>query len=115
LESSPDLQSPGPSSRSYPRRNRSTGSEVILKIVNPHAKEKSCGVELNGSPAIQPEGEAIVLSSGSLDDQNSLDNPEKVAPRTTKLANLGAAFDFACPPLSLSTLKLKTAHYHGRS
>jgi len=83
--------------------------EVILKIVNPFAEAKPCRVELNASPGIQAEGEALVLTSGSPDDENSFDHRELVAPRTTVLRSLGDTFEYTCPPSSLSILKLKTS------
>jgi alpha-L-arabinofuranosidase len=82
--------------------------EVILKIVNPFAEAKPCRVELKASPGIQPDAEALVLTSGSTDDENSFEHPELVAPRVTVLRNLANTFDYTCPPHSLSILRLKT-------
>jgi alpha-L-arabinofuranosidase len=88
---------------------REERGEVILKIVNPFAEPKSCRVELKSAAGVQSEGESLVLTSESPGDENSFEQPEKVAPRTTVLRNLGTTFDYVCSPNSLSivTLKLK--------
>ena len=86
---------------------RDDRGEVIAKIVNPFPGPKSCRVDLKASPEILPDGEAVVLTSASPDDENSFDQPEKVAPRTTVLRNLGSTFDYVCPPNSISILTLR--------
>lgn len=86
---------------------RTTGGDVIIKIVNPHGSERSCRIELHGAGAVQPEGEVSVLTSASQDDENTFDQPERVAQRTVPLKGLGPVFEHVCPPSSLSILKLK--------
>jgi alpha-L-arabinofuranosidase len=86
---------------------RDDRGEVIAKIVNPFPGPKSCRIELKASPEIRPEGEAVVLTSASPDDENSFEQPEKVAPRATALRDLGTTFDYVCPPNSLSILTLR--------
>jgi len=81
--------------------------EVILKIVNPFADSKICRVELLSAPGVVPEGTALVLTSGSLEDENSFEQPERVAPRTTALRDLDGTFDYISPPNSLSIVRLK--------
>jgi alpha-L-arabinofuranosidase len=86
---------------------REREGEVIVKVVNPFAEAKPCRVALAGATAVHPEGEALVLTSGSPDDENSFDQPERVAQRTVTLRDLGPTFDYMCPAHSLSILKLK--------
>ena len=86
---------------------REQQGEVILKIVNPFAAAKACRVKLLAAPGVQPEGEALVLTSGSPDDENSFEQPERVAPRTSVLRNLHNTFNYVCPPNSLSIVTLK--------
>jgi len=62
---------------------------------------------LLAAPGVQPEGEALVLTSGSPDDENSFEQPERVAPRTSVLRNLHNTFNYVCPPNSLSIVTLK--------
>ena len=86
---------------------REREGEVILKIVNPLAAAKGCRVTLLSSPGIEPDGEAVVLTSTSPYDENSFEQPERVVPRTTKLKDLDDTFVYTCPPHSLSILTLK--------
>ena len=86
---------------------RQGGGELVLKIVNPFDEPKTCDVHLQGIQAVEPEGEALVMTSGSPDDENSFENPEKVAPRRTLLHHLGTAFEYVCPPTSISIVKVK--------
>lgn len=83
--------------------------EVIIKVVNPHESTRSCRIELNGVGTLRPGGEVSVLTSASPDDENTFDQPERVAPRTVKLTGLGPVFDYVCPAYSLSLLKVPLA------
>lgn len=81
--------------------------EIIIKVVNPLEKNKITKINLKGISGILPKGEAIVLSSSSPDDENSFDNPSKVAPKKINLDNVSDSFVYNCPASSLSIIKLK--------
>jgi alpha-L-arabinofuranosidase len=81
--------------------------EIIIKVVNPLEKSRLTKINLKGISGILPKGEAIVLSSSSQDDENSFDNPGKVAPKKISLDNLSGSFVYNCPAGSLSIIKLK--------
>lgn len=81
---------------------------IYLKVVNEAGTAQNINVQITGAPQIEPEGEAVVLAAASLDDTNSLDQPEKVIPRTEKAENLSANFTREFPPYSVTVLKLKT-------
>jgi alpha-N-arabinofuranosidase len=81
---------------------------IYLKVVNEAGTAQNINVQIVGAPRIEPEGEAVVLAAASLDDTNSLDQPEKVIPRTKKAENLSANFTREFPPYSVTVLKLKT-------
>jgi alpha-L-arabinofuranosidase len=82
--------------------------ELIVKVVNPLSLAKVCTIELKGSAAVLPDGEALVLTSLSPDDENSFEKPEQVSPQSLKLSGLGSTFDYTCPAHSVSVLKVKT-------
>jgi alpha-N-arabinofuranosidase len=50
----------------------------------------------------------MVLAGKTLEDTNSITEPEKVVPRTEKVDGLGAEFAREFPPYSVTVLKLKT-------
>jgi alpha-L-arabinofuranosidase len=81
--------------------------ELILKIVNPFPEKKQCNIELLESPELLSDGRAIILTSGSLDDENTFAEPEKISPQEITLKGVGKTFAYPCPPNSLSILRLK--------
>jgi alpha-L-arabinofuranosidase len=86
---------------------RDANGDIILKIVNPLPEQKTCKVELRGVSSIRPDGEVIVLTSASLDDENSFEHPDRIAPRSSKLGGLGDSFEYSCPSNSVSILKIE--------
>jgi len=81
--------------------------EIIIKVVNPFEKDKTTKIKIAGIAGISQTGEAVVLSSSSMDDENNFENPLKVAPKKIKIENGGKEFAFNCPASSLSIIKLK--------
>jgi alpha-L-arabinofuranosidase len=76
--------------------------QAHLSMVNGQWDRKQfSGVELAGT------GAATVLT-GKPNDENSLQEPTKVAPVTTKLDGVKADFSHAFPAQSVTILRLKT-------
>ena len=86
-------------------RDDRTG-EVVLKVVNTSAQASSMAIEIVGArpPA---EGQITVLTSANPTDENSFDQPAKIAPVTTKLSGLGRTFTHVFAPYSLSVIRLR--------
>ncbi len=81
---------------------------IYLKVVNAAESAKQMNIEISGAAKIEPEGEAITLAAGNPNDTNSIENPQKIVPRTEKVAQLSASFTREFPPYSITVLKLKT-------
>jgi alpha-N-arabinofuranosidase len=81
---------------------------IFLKVVNEAGTSQRINVQLKGAAKIESEAEAVCLSAGSPTDTNSIDQPQKIVPRTEKVLNLSANFTREFPPYSLTVLKLKT-------
>ena len=81
---------------------------IYLKVVNAAGSAKQIRIEISGAPKIEPEGEAVSLAAGSLNDTNSLEQPQEIVPRTEKVDALSANFTRDFPPYSITVLKLKT-------
>ncbi|MBU6398963.1 MAG: alpha-N-arabinofuranosidase [Verrucomicrobia bacterium] len=81
---------------------------IYLKIVNEAGTARRIQIQISGAPAIQPDGEAVVLAANSPNDTNSLEQPDRIIPRTEKVDNLSADFTREFPAYSLTVLKLKT-------
>ena len=86
-------------------RDSRTG-DIFVKLVNPGSAPEPLHVSLKGLGALDAKGAAITLA-GSPDDTNSIQEPTKVVPRTTKLDSLKPDFVYTLPPHSIVVLKLK--------
>jgi alpha-N-arabinofuranosidase len=85
-------------------RDSKTG-ELYLKIVNPLSTPQSVSLQMRGAePA--PEGSLVTLS-GIPSDVNTLSEPKKVAPVTTRIDGIRTSFQRVLPPYSISVLKMK--------
>ena len=81
---------------------------IYLKVVNADSVKQQVQVQLSGVSRIKPDGEAVRLSGATLNDTNSLGEPNKVVPHTEKLTGLGADFSREVPAFSVTIFKLKT-------
>jgi alpha-L-arabinofuranosidase len=81
-------------------------NEVILKVVNVSVTDLETDLRLEGGN-IRPNATAIVLASDKPEDENTLDQPTRVKPVTSKLSNAGAAFQRTFPANSVTVLRFK--------
>jgi alpha-N-arabinofuranosidase len=88
---------------------RGSAGEVVVIVVNPYAEARTAAIDLRGAKRIAPDGRAIVLTSGSPDDENSFEVPTKVAPREEAVTIDGLSFAHTFPANSLTILRLKPA------
>ncbi len=85
-----------------------TGSGILyVKVVNSADHAQEIHFDISGVAGIKSRGEAVVLSADSPEATNTLKEPTKVAPVTTKLTGLGKSFTRAFPPFSITVLKLQ--------
>lgn len=87
---------------------RQASGEIIVKMVNVTGSPIDTLVDLKGIGGLEPSGRAIVLSSGSPDNRNSLDEPAKVVPKEQRLDHVAATFHHEFPAYSVTILRLKT-------
>jgi alpha-L-arabinofuranosidase len=86
-------------------RNSRSG-EIILKVVNGSAENLDTSVHLKGAINLAHSVEAIVLSSESPTDENSLEAPTRVSPKTERLEVGGPDFQHVFPGNSLTVLRI---------
>lgn len=84
-----------------------TGGEVILKVVNTSGSPLVADLNLKGIKRLPAQAEAIVLTSGKPEDENTLDEPTKVVPKTEMIPVSGAKFSHTFPGNSLTVLRFK--------
>jgi alpha-L-arabinofuranosidase len=82
--------------------------DIILKVVNTSPEPVKTQVNLSGTENLSGKGNAIVLTSGSSLDENTLDNPTKVSPKTESIKFSGTKFVRAFQGNSLTVLRFNT-------
>ncbi len=88
-------------------RDTRTGA-LYVKLVNALPTPQTVAFDLQGG-AVRSEGTMTVLSGGDLKAMNSIAEPTKIAPKTTKVGGLGASFRQTLPGYSVVVLTLKGA------
>lgn len=87
-------------------RNAKT-REVILKVVNVSDRAQETAIELRGAQSLYPTGKMVTLTSASPEDENSLENPTRVAPVERRLDGVSSSLRLTLPAHSLTVLVLK--------
>ena len=88
-------------------RDERTG-EIVLKVVNSAPDSAPMSIVIDGS-APADVARLTVLASGSPDDENSFENPDKIAPRSSTIGIRGPVIEHTFPPYSLSIIRVKTS------
>jgi alpha-L-arabinofuranosidase len=78
--------------------------EVLLKIANDQSTPETVTITLTGVGVVDPAGQSTVLA-GAPTDENSLENPTKVAPQVGTFA-AGKSFDYRFPAHSITVLRI---------
>lgn len=87
-------------------RDDRTG-EIILKVVNPGSSQISATINVPGATRIE-FGAETVLTGSSLQDVNSFDEPNRVAPKTRALKTFPSRFIHVFSRFSMTVMRLKT-------
>ena len=80
--------------------------QIILKVVNGAAQPAEVNLRINGAAGLA-SAQAIVLAGEKLTDENSLDEPSKVSPKTAQLSGVGPEFKHTFKPWSVTVLRLE--------
>ncbi len=86
-------------------RALSTG-DVILKVVNTSATAQQMQVDLQGAQGVARTAVAQTLT-GDPADVNTVETPEKVAPRTVTVTGIGPTFVHEFPAHSVTVLRVR--------
>jgi alpha-L-arabinofuranosidase len=90
-------------------RDNKTG-DMLLKVVNANFKPLETEIQLNGARGLTGKATALVLTSTDSSDENSLDDPMKVSPRTEPITISGARFKRSFPGNSFTILRIACEH-----
>jgi alpha-L-arabinofuranosidase len=82
--------------------------DLIVKVVNASAQPLETEVDLAGAKNLSGQGAATVLTSESGADENSLEEPTKVSPKTEPVSFTGTSLKRSFPGNSFTVLRLQT-------
>ncbi len=91
----------------YAVAGKGAGGEIILKVVNGSNEAQETQIELKGAGNIAKSAKLIVLTSADGNDENSFEEPTKVAPVTSTIDYAGASFKHVFPGNSVTVLRMK--------
>ena len=81
--------------------------EVVIKAVNSYPEPITGSISLAGLPKIGSEARITVMKGDSFAAKNTLDEPKKVAPVTSKMAISGPNFKYEFAPCSITVIRVK--------
>lgn len=83
-------------------------SDIIIKAANRSTEKQLVKIDLKSDNfTFSGEGQAIILTSERLSDENSFENPTKVAPVTEKLKTADKSFLYRFSPYSVTVLRIR--------
>jgi alpha-L-arabinofuranosidase len=84
--------------------------DIILKVVNTAPGTVKTEINLSGAEKLAGKGKSIVLTSANALDENTMEQPTKVSPKTENVKFSGTALTRSFPGNSLTILRLETLH-----
>lgn len=81
---------------------------IYVKVVNMAGTPQPIRIQIARVNKVESTGETVTLAAASQNDTNSIDQPDKVVPRTETVSGLGADFTREFPANSITVLKLMT-------
>jgi alpha-N-arabinofuranosidase len=86
----------------------SLSGTIFLKLVNCAESAQPVHITLTGSIKVSSRAKAVVLTSASPQDTNTLTDPDRVVPRHKTLTGIAPSFDLVLPPSSIQVLEIQT-------
>ncbi|HEY0244588.1 MAG TPA: alpha-L-arabinofuranosidase C-terminal domain-containing protein [Mucilaginibacter sp.] len=83
---------------------------VYLKVVNATGKSQPVDIDLKGVGNLSADGTLVVIKGDKPEDTNTINDPEKIVPVTSKIKGISKAFTRTFDPYSVSILKLQTVN-----
>lgn len=89
-------------------RDEKTG-DIIVKVVNAGWSPQATDVTLAGAKNLGSKAEVIVLTSANGMDENSIEQTEKIKPKTSTINVKGTQFKYDFPANSVTIMRFKPA------
>lgn len=103
-----DAKTPGIKSMYASAARDEKAGETILKIVNVAENAQTAEIKLDGVSKVSGPAKAIVLTSESSTDENTLEQPQKVVPVSQTVEVKGSSIRHSFPGNSLTVLRVKS-------
>lgn len=81
--------------------------DVVIKAVNSYQEPIAASVSIAGASKIGGEARITVMKGDSFTAKNTLDEPRKVVPVTSKMAVSGPSFKYNFAPNSITVIRVK--------
>ncbi|WP_121357566.1 alpha-L-arabinofuranosidase C-terminal domain-containing protein [Flavisolibacter nicotianae] len=88
-------------------KDEKTGA-IYLKLVNTTGKKQAVDINLNELANVSPEATLVVVKGDKPEATNTLTEPEKIVPVTTKIKGIKPVFTRSLDPYSVTILQLQT-------
>ena len=82
--------------------------ELVIKVVNGTEQPYSRSFVIDGARTVMPTGRVITLS-GNAQDENTFEEPTKLAPVETRFGKFGRQFQYEFPPMSFTIMRVKVS------
>lgn len=82
--------------------------ELVIKVVNATDQPYRRGFSIAGAATVIPTGKVITLS-GNAQDENTFEQPTKLAPQTSIYGKFGRQFTYEFAPMSFTILRVKAS------
>lgn len=82
--------------------------ELVIKVVNATDQPYRRGFSIAGAATVIPTGKVITLS-GNAQDENTFEQPTKLAPQTSIYGKFGREFTYEFAPMSFTILRVKAS------
>ncbi|OUJ74980.1 alpha-L-arabinofuranosidase C-terminal domain-containing protein [Hymenobacter crusticola] len=88
-------------------KDAKTGA-VYLKLVNTTGQKQPIDINLTGTAKVAPSATLVVLKGTKPEDTNSITEPKKIMPVTSKIKRVAPRFTRTLDPYSVTVLQLQT-------
>ena len=92
----------------YSATKDSKSGAIYLKVVNTTGQSQPIEFNLKGVAKVLPVATMVVISGSKPVDTNTITDPEKIVPVTSKISGIAPVFTRSLDPYSITTLQLQT-------
>jgi len=82
---------------------------IYLKVINTTGKQQPIEIDLTGITKVSPNATWVVIKGDKPEDTNTITDPEKIVPVTSKITGVATVFTRTFDPYSVNVLQLQTS------